>query len=322
MKKLFQYLNKFYTDHFSWKEFIIALIFIVAFCFFKYYKYIPQYNGKISLLTSWWYEAYYKNLKFLFHFILYLSPLLIGYLVNSIVHRNWSFWKNPKFITLAIFGVLVFSFRSSISFFVSDWLDQHSDYAHVDWLNRIIGTIARGLFVFLVLFIYWVFTDKNNQPFYGFTSKGFDFKPYLVMLACMVPLIAAASTQTDFLTSYPRVQRLQSIDITIPSHWKFYAIYETLYGLDFFTIEFFFRGFMILAFVGIVGPKAIIPVAYMYVVIHWSKPMGELISSFFGGSLLGIISYYSKSIWGGIIVHVGIAWMMEIGAFISKYFFP
>jgi len=59
----------------------------------------------------------------------------------------------------------------------------------------------------------------------------------------------------------------------------------------------------------------------MYVVIHWNKPMGELISSFFGGSLLGVISYYSKSIWGGIIVHVGIAWMMEIGAFISKYFF-
>ena len=232
LKKLFQYLNKFYTDHFSWKEFIVALIFIVAFCFFKYYKYIPQYNGKISLLTSWWYEAYYKNLKFLFHFILYLSPLLIGYLVNSIVHRNWSFWKNPKFLALAIFGVLVFSFRSSISFFVSDWLDQHFNYAHLDWLNRIIGTIARGLFVFLVLFIYWIFTDKNNQPFYGFTSKGFDFKPYFIMLACMVPLIAAASTQTDFLTSYPRVQRLQSIDITIPTHWKFYAIYELLYHQD------------------------------------------------------------------------------------------
>ena len=251
-----------------------------------------------------------------------MSPLLIGYFVSSMIHKNWIFWKNPKFITLVIFGVLIFSFRSSISFFVSDWLAQHSNYAHVDWLNRIIGTIARGLFVFLTLFIYWTFTDKKNQPFYGFTSKNFDFKPYLVMLACMVPLIAAASTQADFLTSYPRVQRLQSIDITIPGHLKFYVIYEILYGLDFFTIEFFFRGFMILAFVGIVGPKAIIPVAYMYVVIHWNKPMGELISSFFGGSLLGIISYYSKSIWGGIIVHVGIAWMMEIGAFISKYFFP
>ena len=254
--------------------------------------------------------------------MLYLTPLLIGYFIHSLIHKHWEFWKNPRFIALLIFGVLVFSFRSSITFFVSDWLDQHSNYAHVDWLNRIIGTISRGLFVFIILFIYWYFTDKSNQPFYGFTSKGFDFKPYLVMLAFMIPLIAAASTQADFLSSYPRVQRLQSIDISTPNHWKFYAIYEILYGLDFFTIEFFFRGFMILAFVGIVGPKAIIPVAYMYVVIHWNKPMGELISSFFGGSLLGIISYYSKSIWGGIIVHVGIAWMMEIGAFISKYFFP
>jgi hypothetical protein len=60
------------------------------------------------------------------------------------------------------------------------------------------------------------------------------------MLAGMIPLIAAASTQADFLSSYPRVQRLQSIDITITEHWKFYAIYEILYGLDFFTIEFFF----------------------------------------------------------------------------------
>lgn len=274
------------------------------------------------MLTSWWYKAYYQNLKLPFHFVLYLTPLLIGYFIHSLIHNRWEFWKNPRFIALLIFGVLVFSFRSSITFFVSDWLDQNSNYAHADWLNKIMGTIARGLFVFTVLFLYWYFTDKSNQPFYGFTSKNFDFKPYLVMLACMIPLIAAASTQADFLSSYPRVQRLQSIDISTPNHWKFYAIYEILYGLDFFTIEFFFRGFMILAFVGIVGPKAIIPVAYMYVVIHWNKPMGELISSFFGGSLLGIISYYSKSIWGGIIVHVGIAWMMEIGAFISKYFFP
>ena len=204
---------------------------------------------------------------------------------------------------------------------INDWLENYATYAHVDWLNRILSTIARGLFLFLVLFTYWYFTDRKNQPFYGFSSKKIDLKPYLIMLGCMLPLIAAASSQSDFLSSYPRVQRIASLDMETPSHWKFYAIYEFLYGLDFFSIEFFFRGFMILGFVSIVGPKAIIPVAYMYVVIHWNKPMGELISSFFGGSLLGIISYYSRSIWGGIIVHVGIAWLMEIGAFVSKYFF-
>lgn len=142
------------------------------------------------------------------------------------------------------------------------------------------------------------------------------------MLAIMLPLIGVASTLPDFLASYPQVQDFASLDFSNASHFKHLALYELLYGLDFFSIEFFFRGFMVLAFVGIVGPRAILPMAYVYLVIHWNKPMGELISSFFGGSLLGIIAYYSRSIVGGIIVHVGIAWMMELGAFISKYFFP
>jgi hypothetical protein len=43
--------------------------------------------------------------------------------------------------------------------------------------------------------------------------------------------------------------------------------------------------------------------------------MGEAISSFFGGLLLGIISYNTKSIQGGFILHVGIAAMMEIAGF-------
>ena len=47
--------------------------------------------------------------------------------------------------------------------------------------------------------------------------------------------------------------------------------------------------------------------------------MGEAISSFAGGMLLGIISYNTKSIRGGLMVHLGIAWMMEIAGFIAHY---
>ena len=178
------------------------------------------------------------------------------------------------------------------------------------------------VYSYSLLFIFIGFiADRKDQPFYGFTTKNYNTKPYFVMLLIMIPLIAAASSQADFLTTYPRVQKLLSLNIEVSAHWKHFAIYEFLYGLDFFTIEFFFRGFMILAFIGIVGPRAIIPMAYIYFVIHWNKPMGELISSFFGGSLLGIVAYYSKSIIGGIIVHVGIAWMMEIGAFIAGRYF-
>ena len=32
-----------------------------------------------------------------------------------------------------------------------------------------------------------------------------------------------------------------------------------------------------------------------------------------GGLFLGIISYNTRSIWGGLLVHLGIAWSMELG---------
>jgi membrane protease YdiL (CAAX protease family) len=97
-------------------------------------------------------------------------------------------------------------------------------------------------------------------------------------------------------------------------------LYEFVYGIDFVFIEFFFRGFLILALARIAGPGVILPMASFYVFIHFGKPMGETISSFFGGTLLGIIAYYSRSIAGGIIVHMGIAWMMEAGALLSKIY--
>lgn len=156
--------------------------------------------------------------------------------------------------------------------------------------------------------------------FYGFTLKGFNTKPYFVMLLIMLPLIILASTQGDFLGAYPRGAKFPSLDIHNQEHWSNYAIYELFYGLDFFSIEFFFRGFLVMAFIYYAGPKVILPMALMYMTIHYGKPAGELISSFFGGTLLGIIAYYSKSIIGGIIVHVGIAWLMEIGALIGNIY--
>ena len=46
---------------------------------------------------------------------------------------------------------------------------------------------------------------------------------------------------------------------------------------------------------------------------------GALISSFFGGYILGVFAYYSRSIWGGIIVHMGIALLMDLAAVLAKY---
>ena len=196
------------------------------------------------------------------------------------------------------------------------------------WMNTTFGnynyaiylTVLRSLMLFIPIVLVWYFLDKKNQPLYGFTKKNFSLQPYFVMLLLMVPLIVFASTQKDFLTSYPRGFKMMDLDLTNGTHLKHFLFYELIYGLDFVNIEFFFRGFMILAFMKYVGARAVMPVAMFYVIIHFGKPLGESISSFFGGTLLGIITFYGRSILGGIIVHVGIAYMMEIGALAGRAF--
>lgn len=135
----------------------------------------------------------------------------------------------------------------------------------------------------------------------------------------MVPVIALASTQKDFLQVYPKVKLLSNISINHQIDYWRQLLFELCYGIDFFSIEFFFRGFLILALIDICGTHCIVPMACFYCAIHLGKPMGEAISSFWGGMLLGIISYNTGSIWGGLIVHLGIAWMMETGGWLGNF---
>jgi membrane protease YdiL (CAAX protease family) len=100
--------------------------------------------------------------------------------------------------------------------------------------------------------------------------------------------------------------------------WVTVAGYEIAYGLDFITVEYLFRGFMVIGMMAILGRGAVLTMAVVYCVLHFGKPAGEAISSAFGGYILGVVAYETRSVWGGIIVHMGIAWMMELVAFGQK----
>ena len=137
------------------------------------------------------------------------------------------------------------------------------------------------------------------------------------MLLIMVPLVAAAATQKDFLAMYPKLSNVQFF-LEENNSWVYKLLYELSYGSDFVSIELFFRGFLILAFVKWAGKETILPMAVFYCTIHFGKPLGECISSFLGGIILGVITYRTKTILGGLIVHLGIAWLMELAGFIGN----
>lgn len=193
-----------------------------------------------------------------------------------------------------------------------------------EYWNQIIYWPARLIVMTGILFVLWI-SFYRNEPFFGLTTKnpafrqtGFKWKPYLLLLLIMVPLIAAASTQKDFLSVYPKMQNVSGFLETISNSWFYKFLFELSYGSDFISIELFFRGFLVLAFIKFAGKDATLPMACFYCAIHFGKPLGECISSYFGGILLGIVVYHTRSIYGGLIVHLGIAWLMELGGYIGN----
>jgi membrane protease YdiL (CAAX protease family) len=50
----------------------------------------------------------------------------------------------------------------------------------------------------------------------------------------------------------------------------------------------------------------------VYTFIHFEKPLMEAVGSAFGGLALGLITQNTRSIYGGIVLHLGVAFMMEI----------
>jgi hypothetical protein len=243
-------------------------------------------------------------------YFVFLTAFSFPYLLLAAFTSSQIF-NNPKFVALLFLAPSLFawkmSFNTHFSFSVNKF--ENAYWNHVaDWPFK--------LLVFVIpLLICWKLFDKD-QSFYGLNTKSFEAKPYLIMLLIMMPLIAAASTQADFLTVYPKMQSIL-YEGHHTSGWR-KLLFELSYGSDFFSVELFFRGFLVLAFSKWAGRNAILPMACFYCTIHFGKPLGECISSFFGGIILGVVTCHTRSIFGGLMVHLGIAWLMELGGYLGK----
>jgi membrane protease YdiL (CAAX protease family) len=272
-----------------------------------YCNYFKQLDALYARGTNW-------LSNFAGYYFLYLLPFAAAFFLQLLFYKDCSYFKSGWFWFILFAAPAFFSMKINFNWHENIiekiWKGDEQQY----WL-RCFGWVIRVLVVMLLLFFVWVIKDKSNMPFYG-TKKLDTVKPYLLMLLIMIPLIAAASTQKDFLQMYPKAKFIAGLNVSNKG-WR-YFIYEICYGIDFISIEFFFRGFLILALAKICGSQCIVPVAVFYCTIHFGKPMGEAISSFWGGLLLGIVSFNTGSVWGGLIVHLGIAWLMEAGGWLGS----
>jgi hypothetical protein len=298
MRKIVGYLNNYLVEV-DKRTLLLSTIFIGLLIFLNYYFRI---------------EKAIIGLPFLKKYTCWLLIFLVAFSFPYILSQAFSNKKirDSKFYILLFLGAALFAWKLSTPI--------HFNFSENDIENKYWNHVVYWPFkLFVVAGCLWITWKLFNpqQPFYGINIKSFEARPYLLMLLIMVPLVAIASTQKDFLAVYPKLRNVQFF-LNQNDSPLYKLLYELSYGSDFITIELFFRGFLVLAFVRWAGKDAILPMALFYCTIHFGKPIGECISSYFGGIILGVITYQTRSIIGGLMVHLGIAWLMELGGYLGR----
>jgi len=141
---------------------------------------------------------------------------------------------------------------------------------------------------------------------------------YLGMLAIVAPAVAWAGSRESFTGMYPFLRP------TFCQQWCWAILlcYWALYALQFFSVEFFFRGWLLFSLERRYGLGAIWIMLVPYCMVHFHKPLPEAVGSIIAGAALGYMAMRTRSIWGGLCVHVCVALSMDTLSLIKGGNFP
>jgi len=145
------------------------------------------------------------------------------------------------------------------------------------------------------------FRDRPSR--YGLTLGDWRLGAALAAVGCvlMTPIVLWFATLPDTRSYYGEsVAPLGQLLVTN--------------GLDLSASEFFFRGFLMLTLVRLIGPLGVLVAAVLFVFAHIGKPELELFSTLGGGLVYGWVTWRTRSIVWGSIAHVYIVTLVTLAA--------
>ncbi len=311
MKEIIIEIRDFLKKDFNIYAYLYTFLFLAIALYLNYKydfedSYVDKNYGKLS--GFWAYP--------LFYITPYYAVIIPVLFIKKQQHKlkQTEFWVK-SLIFFGTFGVFIafWQYRSFFDFTQFKGGERFFSIRIMEELKRIIPFL-------IIFFAVKSYYDKKDKHLYGLRYKGMNYRPFLLMLILMIPLIALASFQADFQQSYPQYKFWNRDPVFGLSQLQTIGIFELAYGTDFISVELMFRGALVIGMSRVLGREAVLPMAAAYVIIHFGKPAGEAISSFFGGFILGVHALAKRNIFGGIIIHVGIAYFMEIGAILQHYY--
>lgn len=182
-------------------------------------------------------------------------------------------------------------------------------------LSMWVGVRLLGFFLLPALTVRLVLRERLVD--HGFALAGLrgHMRPYAIALLLVLPCVVISSYDPAFTAYYP-FYRLAG------ASWLDLVVWEALYALQFVALEFFFRGFWVLGCRRRFGSQAALLSAVPYCMIHFTKPLPEVLAALPAGIVLGLLALSTRSIWGGALVHVVVALTMDLLALVRTTGLP
>ena len=162
-----------------------------------------------------------------------------------------------------------------------------------------------GYIVIPILAIWAMPGERVRDYFLGLRGFFTHIWIYVGMFAAFFPVIVVLSGNDSFRATYPfyKLASRSTFDL-----WA----WEAMYAAQFVALEFFFRGFMLKALAPRLGSQAIFVMIVPYCMIHFGKPLPETLAAIAAGVILGTLAMRTRSIWGGVAIHIAVAISMDV----------
>ncbi len=306
MRKIAGYLRTHVREDFELRLYLKVALFLTTLIAINY-----TIDLEDRIIDAW----IGNPIRILWYFLLYATAYYGTLLIWALHSGQMQVFRNSRVWLYSLFGLAVLAWDGGFYGYQS-WSKQLFE-GHIYWFAFYgLSNLSSLLTVFTPLILFYFLLDGQRTHFYGL-FKAQNISPYLLLLAAMLPLIAWASFQPDFMSTYPTYRDSSANEFFGVAPWVTALAFELFYGFDFISTELLFRGFLIIGMAHLLGRGTLLPMVVCYASLHFGKPLGETIGSVFGGYILGVIALNSRSVWGGILVHVGIAWAMEIAAWLQ-----
>jgi hypothetical protein len=287
--------------------YLFALIFVSIFL-----------NYKFGFYRDIMRESYFEGKSMYYFPLFYMSLYFVAAIPLLFLRKQYAILTDYKFYLKSIFIITIYGL--SIGFYdYRLWTFAGLFEEEIRFVFKIISQYKSIFFYFIPLLIMKKTLDRKVEGIYGLTKNSQHLKGYFSLYLILLPFLILISFTSDFQSAYPQFKPWEYGNILGMKSWLYIPLFELSYAIDFVMTELLFRGALVIGMVSILGRNAVLPMVAMYVAIHFGKPVMETISSIFGGYILGALAYQTRHIWGGVIVHIGIALSMEVlGMFQNK----